>query len=281
MTLKQWQSLFREKLPPSVSDHEIQQWLGHCVQKSWGEFTLNSDYEPEPRQEQIIRSGLERLQQGEPVAYIIGQRFFFKDSFYVDSSVLIPRHETEILVELALEHIPQDKDGTIIDLGTGSGCIGLSIAKYRPQTQVHLIDSSALALEVCKKNGRALGVHNAHFQRARIGADNAPIPGIHQGQVDLVVANPPYIAHGDPRVCERVHRFEPHEALYAPNQGMMWIHNWLIWSYDYLKRGGWFLFEFGQHQEIEIQQHLSQMAYRNTQVIKDYGGINRFIKTQK
>ena len=231
-------------------------------------------------QRNLIMKAVERLALGEPLAHITGTKFFYKSEFYVSPDVLIPRPETEILVEQALQRVPKQGAFQIMDLGAGSGCIGLSIAKERPCTNVHLIEASRGALIVAQKNQENLGLRQVQCIHGTVGDCAFKLEHLRE-QIDLIVANPPYIAKGDPRVERRVHHFEPHQALYADNQGLMWIHKWLIWGYDYLKPGGVFIFEFGQDQERAILPLLEKMAYTTPSLVKDYAAINRFMIVHK
>lgn len=232
-------------------------------------------------QSKLILKAVGRLALGEPLAYITGTKFFYKSDFLVSPDVLIPRPETEILVEEALQKIPKQSGSfRVMDLGAGSGCIGLSIAKERPGANVHLIEASKAALLVAQKNQENLGLRQVHCVHGTVGDATFQLSHL-KGQIDLIVANPPYIAQGDPRVEKRVHNFEPHQALYADNQGLMWIHKWLIWGYDYLKPSGVFIFEFGQNQEQAILAMLEKMVYTKPSLVKDYAAINRFMLVHK
>ena len=167
-----------------------------------------------------------------------------------------------------------------MDLGTGSGCIGLSVAKELPLSEVWLFDSSSNALAMAKKNASSLNLSNIHFVQAQVGVETQLLPEL-LGSIDFVLANPPYIAQGDSRVHWRTEKFEPPTALYGNNNGLEWIHKWLTWSYDYLKPNAQGIFEFGEGQEKEIEALLKNSAYQSYEFIKDYSDKWRFVLFKK
>ena len=146
---------------------------------------------------------------GEPVAYITGRREFFGLDFKVTPAVLIPRPETELLVELGLERVPKNRPSRVLDLGTGSGCVAISIARDRPLASVTATDHSSEALALAGENARALDVQNIEFARG------AWYAAVDDRQFDLIVSNPPYVADGDPHLAQGDLRFEPRAALVA------------------------------------------------------------------
>ncbi len=280
MTLKEFIGHIKNTYPSIQDLREIEDLLGFYLKLSWGQLKIKNDQILGVEQREVIIKAVERLASGEPLAYITGTKFFYKSEFLVNPDVLIPRPETEILVEEALQMVPLQDSCQIMDLGAGSGCIGLSIAKERPNSNVYLIESSKAALVVAQANREKLGLRQVQFFHGSVGDPQFQLSNLGR-QIDLIVANPPYIAQGDQRVEMRVHNFEPHQALYADNQGLMWIHKWLIWGYDYLKPGGVFIFEFGQNQEQAILALLKGMAYTKPNLVKDYAAINRFMIVHK
>lgn len=263
----------------SFQARELEDLLCFYLGMSWSDLHVQKDRPVNSEENQVIDDALTVLKTGVPLAYIIGERFFYKSNFYVNSDVLIPRPETELLVELGLQVIGK-QPAVVMDLGAGSGCIGLSIAQENPQSEVWLIDSEPGPMEVVKINTERLGLINVRLQKGQVGTSEFSLPQL-ISTVDLIVANPPYIAEGDPRVEKRVHQFEPHSALYAPNNGLKWIHKWLEWGYHYLKPGGSFIFEFGQGQDEDIQKFLKNTFYKESEFVKDYSNIVRFCKLQK
>lgn len=269
-----------EKSTYSISRREVEDLMSYVTGLSWSDLQRDHTTELTTRQFNQWRESFKQLLAGEPLAYICQQRHFYKDVWFVNNQVLIPRPETEILVDRAIECLKKLDRPQVMDFGAGSGCIGLSIAKYLPQSQVTLIDVSENALEVAKKNKQQLQVSNASLICGSIGEGSFDI-GFTQNSVDMIVANPPYIAFDDQRVDPRVHNYEPHIALYAPQQGQKWIHKWLTWGYDYLVEKGLFLFEFGHGQEQALSAWIESSPYQEIDLIEDYTGKKRFFKLQK
>jgi len=180
-----------------------------------------------------------RRMAGEPVAYITGRHDFWSLSLAVTPATLIPRPETERLVELALERLPPG--GRLLDLGTGSGAIALAIAKERPDATVHAVDASGAALEVARRNARSLGL-NVTFHH---GDWFAPVAG---ERFDVVVSNPPYIEEGDEHLSRGDLRFEPRSALASGADGLDDIRRIVGDARVHLSQQGWLLFEHGWNQ---------------------------------
>jgi release factor glutamine methyltransferase len=161
------------------------------------------------------RTLVKRRAQGEPVAYIVGERGFYGLMFQVSPAVLIPRPDTETLVELVLQHIDKTVEGTFVDVGTGSGCIALSVLHHRPLLRAIATDVRADALQVAERNAHKLGV--AARVEFRCGDSGAPI---HEDNLVAVLANPPYVVRGSGALAADVARFEPEVALYGDDDGL-------------------------------------------------------------
>lgn len=219
---------------------------------------------------------LERL-KGVPLAYLEGHKAFYKYEFIVRPGVLVPRPETEFVVETALRRSP-DTVRHIADFGCGSGCIGLSLLKEWPEALLTAIDKSPAAVEVTGEN--ALRLHlteRVQIVHESIGHwDMTPA-----GPFDVIVANPPYIAEGDPQVQKSVHDFEPHEALYAGDNGYAAIREWLRVSWTHLRAGGLCIMEIGSGQSARVQDIMSELGYGEIQATKDLGQIERVISAIK
>ena len=259
------------------------QWqnlVSFYLKMTWGELQLKKEMKVSLSQQGTIKKVRSLFEKGWPVAYITGHSFFYKTDFLINQSVFIPRQETEILVERALAFISSGKKSLVMDIGSGSGCLGLSVARECSHTEVWLIESDSKAFELSKKNAKRLALRNVNFQCVRIGQELFE-PSGWKGQFDLILANPPYIAYGDPRVSPRVHNFEPHQALYAKENGLYWIHKWLIWGYDFLKKDGLFIFEFGKGQDEAIASLLKGSSYKIEKWINDYSGVRRFLELRK
>lgn len=273
----------KDLLSLEKSEERRCQWqnlIGFYLKMSWGELHLRKEMEISRCQKEIIDKIHPLFQEGLPVAYITGHSFFYKNDFLINQSVFIPRQETEILVEEALNLISHKKGPQVMDIGSGSGCLGLSIAMECSQGRVWLLEADSKALELSKKNAEKLSLKNVNFQHICVG-DGSFGPSCWKGQFDLILANPPYIAYGDPKVSPWVHNFEPHQALYASKEGLYWIHKWLEWGYDFLKKEGFFIFEFGQGQDQAIGSWLKKSPYKIRRWIDDYSGIRRFLELEK
>ncbi len=204
-------------------------------------------------QTDALETCLGRRLAGEPVAYILGRREFYGIDFSVTPDVLIPRPETETLVEVALQRLPPDRPCRILDLGTGSGVIALTLARLRPAAQVWAIDASAAALAVARRNAAALGLARVHFRQA----DWYPPDSVKN--FDMIVSNPPYVAAADPHLGRGDLRFEPRSALAAGPDGLDAIRAIAAGAPAHLCPGGWLLLEHG-HDQAEACQGLMQEA---------------------
>jgi release factor glutamine methyltransferase len=215
--------------------------------------------------EATLRSLLAHRARGEPIAYLTGKREFWSLELHITPDVLIPRPETELLVEQALVRIPLNEAWTIADLGTGSGAIALAIAKERPCCHVIATDASKRALDVARANAQRLGISNAEF---RHGEWFAPLAG---ATLDLIVSNPPYVAEDDPHLQEGDVRFEPRAALAAGAQGLRDLAWIAAQAPQYLKPGGCLLLEHGADQGEAVAWLLSNQGLEKIQCYQDLG----------
>lgn len=200
---------------------------------------------------------------GEPVAYLVGLKEFFGMDLMVDARVLVPRPETETLVEWALELLPEQ--GRMIDLGTGSGAIALAIKKARPHARVEAVDRSADALAVARANAEALKL-DVEFREA-CWLDGAV------GPYDLIVSNPPYVRAGDPHLAALAH--EPVSALAAGDDGLQDLRAIVERSAGHLKPGGWLLLEHGYDQSGAVRALLAAAGFASAETRRDLAGIPR------
>jgi release factor glutamine methyltransferase len=225
------------------------------------------------------RDFVRRRIQGEPVAYIIGHKDFFGFSFSVSPAVLIPRPETELLVEEALSWIQKHNltEPKVLDLGCGSGCIGLSILKKIPGARLIAVDKSEEALEIARKNANQLEVADrAQFISSDVNSLNLEKHGF-----DLIIANPPYIAENDPEVQTEVKKFEPHMALFSGGNGAEALKTWSEKSIPWMKETAWMGFEMGWTQSEMMTEQFNHLTLKNVKVIKDLSGLNRHIVGEK
>lgn len=214
---------------------------------------------PQARFEDLVA----RRSAGEPVAYLIGHRGFWSLDLRVTPDTLIPRPETELLVELALERLPRDVVSAVADLGTGSGAIALAIARERPQARVVATDASAAALAVARANAEAHHLDQVDF---RCGAWCAPLG--HE-RFDLIASNPPYIAEADPHLGQGDLRFEPRGALAAGAEGLDDIRVIVRDARAHLVDGGWLLLEHGLDQGAAVRALLADAGFDDVATHRD------------
>lgn len=206
---------------------------------------------------------------GEPIAYITGRREFHGREFVVNPAVLIPRPETELLVELALQCLPAGESARVLDLGTGSGCIGITIAAERPQALVTLVDASEAALEVARGNAAQWAPSNTTLLHSdwysAVGAE----------RYDLIMANPPYVAEGDAHLEQGDLRFEPRTALAAGVDGLSDLQRIIAQAPQHLRVGGWLLLEHGFDQAVACAWLLEAAGFQDVFNAPDLAGIPR------
>ncbi len=206
---------------------------------------------------------VERRARGEPVAYITGSCGFWSLLLEVTPATLIPRPETELLVELALARLPRDGAYRVVDLGTGSGAVALAIASERPQAQVIAIDASADALAVARGNARKNGIGNVSF---RCGDWLSPLG---DERVELIVSNPPYIESDDPHLDRGDLRFEPLAALVSGGDGLDDIRRIIDGACRHLRPQGWLLLEHGWQQGDAVRALLRNAGYAEVFTAED------------
>jgi release factor glutamine methyltransferase len=202
-----------------------------------------------------VRELVARRQAGEPLAYITGRREFWSLDLAVSPAVLIPRPETELLVELAIQKIPHAQATAVADLGTGSGAIALAIAHERPRAQVLATDASAAALDVARGNAARVGVTNVGFALGDWCA------ALGNARFDLIVSNPPYIAAADPHLRRGDLRFEPPPALASGIDGLDAIRAIVETAPAHLRPGGWLLLEHGFEQGRAVRAFLEKSGF--------------------
>jgi release factor glutamine methyltransferase len=222
------------------------------------------------------REFVRRRVSGEPLAYIFGSKDFFEDRFVVNKDVLIPRPETELIVEAVLDWTKENStaDLHLLDLGTGTGCIGLSLLKKLPSAKGILIDQSPKAIEVAKINCQNMNVQ----ARCEFISSDVMTTDLGSLQFDIIVANPPYIGAGDLRLSDSVRKFEPHLALFSEDEGFACIKNWSSHVAKNLKSVSVMMFEFGEGQASRAAEHfLSFQIFHEVKIIKDLAGIDRHV----
>lgn len=217
----------------------------------------------------LFRQLLSRRVEGEPVAHLTGLREFWSLELEVTPDTLIPRPDTELLVEQALEIIPEKAAWDIADLGCGSGAIALAIARERPNCRVMAVERSEKAFEVARRNGQRLGFTNVTFRK---GNWFEPLAG---ETFELIVSNPPYIASSDPHLSLGDVRFDPQSALVSGEDGLDDIRYLIVSAHGYLKPGGWLMVEHGFEQGEIVMQLFQEQGFRSVADIRDYQGHGR------
>ena len=244
------------------------EWLLlHAIDRSPAWLFANRDAVLGHEQARYFESLVQRREQGEPVAYLTGHRGFWSLDLEVTPATLIPRPETELLVELALEKLPDG--GSVVDLGTGSGAIALAIASERLKSRVIATDASVDALEVAQRNAQRLAITNVEF---RCGEWFAPLQG---ERFDLIASNPPYVAVGDPHLDEGDLRFEPASALSSGGDGLDDIRDIVANAPAHLNDGGWLMLEHGHDQGAVVYDLLEHAGFADVATRHDLEGRDR------
>jgi len=210
-----------------------------------------------------------RRSHGEPVAYVLGEKEFWSLPLEVTPDVLVPRPETELVVELALTHLPRDQEARVLDLAAGSGAIALALARELPRTTVVGTDISAAAIAVARRNAQRLGLANVQF---RTGNWFDPVT---DERFDLIASNPPYIAESDDRIEPAVRRFEPHAALFGGADGLEALRVIAGTAAGHLSPGGWLVVEHGDRQGPAVRELLRAGGFADVRTHQDLAGLDR------
>ena len=221
-----------------------------------------------------VLSDLSELKQGKPIQHITQKAFFYDHFFYVNENTLIPRPETEELIELIRNDFPQDKKLSIVDLGTGTGCIPITLFKLFPNAQVSALDISSKALEVAQLNAKNLAA-SVHFIQQDLLQDFEL-----NEKFDIIISNPPYIRNLEKsEMHQNVLDFEPHLALFVEDHDPLIFYRKVFdFAEKHLKENGTIYCEINQYLGDETKQ-IFQKKYPNTQIIKDISGNDRMLKS--
>ena len=258
-----------DTLGDEESAREAELLLGHALDRNRAWLYAHADDALDAADAVRFHALLTRRAAGEPIAYLIGRREFWSLGLAVTPDVLIPRPETELLVELALERIAQNVKVDIADLGTGSGAIALALAHERPHARVVATDCSTAALAVARGNAGHLGIANVEFTQGDWCA------ALGSRKFDLIVSNPPYIAAGDIHLQQGDLRFEPRAALASGADGLDAIRAIVRASPAYLHAGGWMLVEHGHEQAIAVRDLLEKSGFVEVFTGRDLEGRER------
>tara|TARA_Y100000590_G_scaffold194517_1_gene221012 strand:+ start:9816 stop:10658 length:843 start_codon:yes stop_codon:yes gene_type:complete len=250
--------------------------LSNSLNISRENLLLNLNKKIKPKQYIQFVKLLEKRKKRMPMAYIIGYKEFWKTKFFINNSVLIPRPETELIVEEALNYLSNNKEKKIIDIGTGSGCIIISILKESTRSKGVALDISKNAIKIAKINAKLQQVDN------RIKFINSDVDKYNYDKYDLVVSNPPYIKKiAISRLEEDVKDFEPNLALDGGNNGYLELEKVIVNSANILKKNGKFIFEIGEGQIHHVSRILLENGFYINKISKDLSKRPRCVVSTK
>ena len=274
-TLNQGISILKaNNIPNPHLDSEI--LLSESINKDKKHIILNAKEILNSNQLDNFNSLIERRKNGEPIAYLINKKEFWKDEFYINKNVLIPRPDTEIIIEQVLKIYSKNSQLQILDIGTGSGCIILSILKERANFYGTGIDISKKSINVSKFNAKKLKLTN------RVKFYNSDVDNFEIGKYDLIVSNPPYIELLSLKYLERnVVSFEPRLALSGGFDGFSIIRKVISKANTLIKKNGKLILEIGFNQKNKVKEILKKEGFYINKVLKDYGNNDRCIISTK
>lgn len=248
--------------------------LAHCLNKA-RDFLYHHDHVLLTETQSLrFQSCLERRLQGEPIAYIRGFKEFFSLNLKVTHDTLIPRPDTERLVEWALNQFPDPETVlNVADLGTGSGAIALALASQRPKWKIIATEYSKPALAVAKKNAKNLSINNIIFYHSP--TRESWCAGLSNIPYSIIISNPPYISPGDSALCPSVARHEPLNALLADDNGLSDLKKIIIEAKAFLKPGGFLALEHGYLQADPVQTFMHQQSYVQIKTYRDLSQHDR------
>ncbi|CFQ38827.1 peptide chain release factor N(5)-glutamine methyltransferase [Yersinia aleksiciae] len=268
MDYQQWLSLAAARFSQSDSPKRDAEILLSFVTGRARTYLLAFGETPlTPEQLAVLEPLAARREQGEPIAYLVGEREFWSLPLSVSPATLIPRPDTECLVEQALAHLPSTPC-RILDLGTGTGAIALALASERPDCTVMGVDIKADAVALARHNAEKLAIENVDFLQSSWFQSVS-------GKFTLIASNPPYIDANDPHLSEGDVRYEPQSALVASAEGMADLTEIIRQAPDYLEQGGWLMLEHGWQQAQAVQKQLINAGFSAVITHKDYGNNDR------
>jgi release factor glutamine methyltransferase len=265
----------RAQLAGDEARRESELLLGHALQRERAWLFAHAGDEVEAPARARYAGLIAARARGVPVAHLLGHWGFWTLDLRVTGDTLIPRTETELLVEAALARLPEDRPARVADLGTGSGAIALAVAALRPLAQVVATDASGAALAVARENAMANALRNVELRHgdwyAPIGAE----------RYDLLLSNPPYIAQDDPHLQQGDLRFEPAAALASGSDGLDAIRVLAAGACDHLQPGGWLLVEHGFEQGAPVRALFAGAGLAHVQTLRDLEGRERVTLGQR
>ncbi|MFA6179762.1 MAG: peptide chain release factor N(5)-glutamine methyltransferase [Candidatus Methylopumilus sp.] len=243
--------------------------LGHILNKDHAWLITHEHDAMEANIHEGFKALLARRINGEPVAYLLGHREFYGLDLKVSPATLIPRPDTETLVEAALAKIPSDTNYKILDLGTGTGAIALAIARHRPKSMVTAVDASDATLDIAKENAQNLKIANVRFVLSDW------LTALHDEKFDVIASNPPYIEQDDVHLSQGDLRFEPLSALASGMDGLDDIRRIIQSAPPHLNPQGWLMLEHGYNQAEAVAKLMTAHGLREVQHRHDLAGIAR------
>ena len=274
-----WREVLADTVEALANEREARLLCEHAAGLDASSFAAAMREPVTQRMALHLQAMLRRRLAGEPLQYVMGRWAFRHLDLLVDPRVLIPRAETEEVAQVALDAARKAGPGcVVVDLGTGSGAIGLSVAFELPpdSATVWITDVSSDALDVARANLAGIGRAGARVRVAQ-GDWYSALPESLRGNVDVIVANPPYIAHGDPEVDEVVVRHEPHAALFSGDDGLAALRSIIIGAPRWLRTGGTLVMEIGHRQADAVREMCTTAGLRNVEVRRDLAGRDRVL----
>ncbi|MBF8151413.1 peptide chain release factor N(5)-glutamine methyltransferase [Winogradskyella sp. F6397] len=287
MVLKELQNIFHIELDAIYGKHEVDSFFYLCTEHYLNVPRIQLTLEPElaitkPETDTFFKA-LEHLKQQKPIQYLLGETEFFGLPFKVNENVLIPRPETEELVALILQNVknqdPKTKPITILDIGTGSGCIAISLAKNVPNAKIYALDVSKDALKIAKQNADLNNV-KINFIEASILDETCHSALDAESTFDIIVSNPPYIRELEKReILPNVLENEPHLALFVEDDNPLLFYKAITnFAIEKLKPNGQLYFEINQYLGEETKQLLVDAQFKKVELLKDLNGNDRMLK---
>lgn len=252
---------------PLIKNEQLRLLICHVLNQNQAWLFSHPDFELSSAHLSELDHCLIQLKQGKPLAYIIGNQAFWDFDLFVNENTLIPRPDTETLIETCISLLKDNPPASILDLGTGSGAIAIALAKVFKHSEVTALDASLKALKVAEVNSQHNDMNNIQF----INSDW--FKSLEQQQFDLIVSNPPYIAEDDHHLNNLTH--EPYEALVAGENGLSDFKKITNDALAFLSNGGLLIFEHGWQQKTDVQLIFEQAGYINIESFKDLAGNDR------
>ena len=284
MTFKNLKNNFIKTLKHLYAEHECESIFyilaEHVFKSTKSEIHLNFNNNIPIEKLLDFNNCLSELKQSKPIQYVIGESSFFDLNFIVNENVLIPRQETEELVNLIINDNLNSKSRLkILDIGTGSGCIAISLSKNISKAEVFACDISEKALEVAKNNAVRNNCNVSFFKLDIANCENYKV----NEKFDIIVSNPPYVIKDQKSAMQKnVLDYEPHIALFAPDDSPLFFYDKILqFAEKYLVSGGWIYFEINEIYHSQIEELISKFNYKNIEIVKDINDKFRMAKAQK